>query len=60
MNDFINYETLINKMKYLGLEEFLENSDLISKKINNNEIIFIKAFDYLISSQIKLKKSKCI
>lgn len=25
MNEFINYETLINKMKYLGLEGFLEN-----------------------------------
>ena len=56
MNEFINYETLLNKMKYLGLEGFLENLDVISKKISNNEIGFLEAIDSLVSSQIKFKK----
>ena len=56
MNEFINYETLLNKMKYLGLEGFLDNLDAISKKISNNEIGFLEAIDSLVSSQIKFKK----
>ena len=56
MNEFINYETLLNKMKYLGLEGFLDNLDAISKKISNNEIGFLEAIDSLVSSQINFKK----
>ena len=50
MNEFINYEILLNKMKFLGLEGFLDNLDVISKKISNNEIGFLEAIDSLVSS----------
>lgn len=56
MSDFINYEGVINKIRYLNLEGFESNFDSMLQKTKNNEIDFIGALDFLLSCQINVKK----
>lgn len=56
MQEFINYEGMIEKMKFLNLEGFTQNIGVMMQKMKDNEIDFVGALDYLLSCQIKVKK----
>ena len=54
--EFTNYENLLEKIKYLNLEGFSNNLDIVMTKIKGGEMDFLQALDYLLSCQIKAKK----
>lgn len=56
MENHINYESLIEKLRFLGLEGFENNLDAMVQKTRDNEIDFVGALDFLISCQIQVKK----